>query len=88
MAVTTDAAPSTDGYLLYADFDNFPYGAEPLMCAYGRAIGSVKDYTKEVVFTIPGSKNTVYNPTAKWSDATFCAAYAPMWDAAELTMQR
>ncbi|WP_419510320.1 fibronectin type III domain-containing protein [Alistipes sp.] len=84
VAVTTDAAPSTDGYLLYADFDNFPYGAEPLMCAYGRAIGSVKDYTKEVVFTIPGSKNTVYNPTAKWSDATFCTAYAPMWDAAEL----
>ncbi|WP_295937095.1 fibronectin type III domain-containing protein [uncultured Alistipes sp.] len=84
--VTVDNAPSTAGYLLYADFENYPYGAQPQLCAYGLAIGSgITDHTTQMKFAVPGSKNTVYNPTAAWSNATFCAAYAPMFDAAELT---
>lgn len=84
--VTTDAAPDTSEYLLHADFENFPYGAEPLLCAYGRAFDTgITDFVSNVVFTKPGSKNTVYNPSSKWSDATFCRAYVPMWSASELT---
>lgn len=84
--VTTDAAPDPSGYLLYADFENFPYGAEPLMCAYGRAFDTkITDFVSNVLFKIPGSKNTVYNPGSKWTNATFCQAYAPMWSASELT---
>lgn len=85
VSVTTDAAPAVGDYLFHADFESYPYGASPILCAYGRAIGSgITDYTTEVKFSIPGSKNYVYNPGAKWTDATFCAAYAPQWEAAEL----
>lgn len=82
--VTTDAAPAVGDYLFHADFESYPYGASPILCAYGRAIGSVTDYTAEVKFSIPSSKNYIYNPGAKWTDASFCAAYAPQWEAAEL----
>ncbi len=86
VSVTTDAAPDTSGYLLYADFENFPYGAQPLMCAYGRAFDTkITDFVSNVVFIKPSSSNTVYNPSSKWTNATFCQAYAPMWSASELT---
>lgn len=82
---TTDAAPSTSDYLFYADFENYPYGAQPIMCAYGSSIGSgITDYAAQVKLGGASSANYVYNPNGKWDNATFCAAYAPMWSMAEL----
>lgn len=86
VAFTLDAAPDKSGYLLYVDFENHPYGAEPILCAYGCAIGSgFTDFSNGVKLAMSGSKNTVYNPTSPWGTASYAATYAPMWDAAELT---
>ncbi|MDE6140829.1 MAG: fibronectin type III domain-containing protein [Alistipes sp.] len=83
--VTTNAAPDTSGYLFYADFEEFPYGCQPIACAYGSAIGSVNDYQASVALTIPGSLNYVYNPGRVTGNESWYKAYMPQWDYAEIS---
>lgn len=78
--VTTDAAPDTSGYLFYADFENYPYGCQPINCAYGCAKGTVTDYQSQIILAAPASKNYVYNISRVTNDASYYAAYFPQWD--------
>ncbi|MEG1699983.1 MAG: BACON domain-containing protein [Alistipes sp.] len=86
VAVSTDAAPAKTGYLFYKDFENVPFGAQALLCAYGRGgFSGTEDFSDitKIVWT-KGDKNWVYCPGAYYANASFCAAYMPEWDAAEL----
>lgn len=78
--VTTDAAPDRSGWLFFADFENFPYGAQPITCAYGTNIDAgVTDYTSQIILGSGASKNTVYNPSRVTGNEGYAATYFPQW---------